>query len=306
MNKATKILCLTLVIAPSLVLGKPFQVDMTLPDIIKSAGIRTLESLEANEKGLVSAFGLDACVENSYMKISSITELESKPNSYIRYIEVTKNSDNSVNLVFPSTLVKDDLKILKYLATNTDCSGLLKANIPLLIVNSVNGAEQVSILVEKLNEASKEEKNNPNNAVSEPEDQALTSDWSKLESKSPLDDSPSVVLIKKAEDSDASLILRCRENSTEAYIVTTDFLGNDSKKIIIRYDGNKPEKQNVSLSTDHKALFFSSPIKFIKNLLDLKLLTLRYENFRGEQKTTSFKLEGIQEQVDYIRKACNW
>src|SRR5690606_34291710 len=108
-------------------------------------------------------------------------------------------------------------------------------------------------------------------------------DWMMLESKSPIDDSPSITLLKSAEQGNQALVIRCRENKTDAYILTENYLSDESENVLLRYDESKAESHKLSLSTDKKALFFNPAISNIKAIMAAKRIIVRYRIYNGTQ-----------------------
>ena len=113
-------------------------------------------------------------------------------------------------------------------------------------------------------------------------------------------------MIKISESGDQTLILRCKENSTDAYIRTDDFLGEDSTNVTVRYDSNKAQKQKFSLSTNNKALFFSPAIANIKKMMKSKNVVIRYHTYSGTPNTVSFKMSDLKNKIKPLRNACHW
>jgi len=131
-------------------------------------------------------------------------------------------------------------------------------------------------------------------------------DWIVSESKSPIDDSPTVTMFRIAESGGQSLVLRCKENTTDAYIRTDDFLGDDSTNVTVRYDSNKAQKLKLSLSTNNKALFFSPAITNIKQMLMSKKIIIRYHTYSGTPNTVAFNLDNLKEKIGLLNCTQNW
>ena len=130
------------------------------------------------------------------------------------------------------------------------------------------------------------------------------SSWTIKESKSKIDDSPTVVISNKY-DNTHHLTLRCKENKTSVYL-TTNYLGHDNGKYILRFDKEKTKSYTGSSSTNNKAIFLKSPIKIIKKMLKSKDLIFRYSPYRKGTHTISFKIDDLKNKIQPLRKACRW
>lgn len=134
--------------------------------------------------------------------------------------------------------------------------------------------------------------------------------WLVMEDKSPIDDSASVTMIKSDKnEGNQRLILRCKENKTEAYISTSDFMGTSGlgkKKILVRFDNNKAINQTIDMSTNGTALFFRATIKNIKKMLTSNKMVVRYYPYGGGAKTATFDLGNLREEIAPLRDACHW
>lgn len=139
--------------------------------------------------------------------------------------------------------------------------------------------------------------------------------WIVSESTSAIDDSKTVVMSLDAESSVGSsykkslptMILRCSENKTNAYINIGSFLGSDTIKVLNRLDKNKAKTKRWSISTDHKAIFApGSDIKYIKSLIKHDKLLIQLTPYSESPIMTTFDIRGLKEAVVSLRNACHW
>lgn len=138
--------------------------------------------------------------------------------------------------------------------------------------------------------------------------------WIVSEQASQIDDSKKVILILDAETdvgygyrrTTPSMILRCSENETNAYINTNYYLGLDSISVLTRLDKNKATKSYWSISTDGKAIFAPNNISFIKKLLEHDSLLIQLTPYGESPIMTTFDLRGVKEAVKPLREACHW
>lgn len=139
--------------------------------------------------------------------------------------------------------------------------------------------------------------------------------WAVDESKSPVDDSPSVILSistskptrsRFGSPSDSQLIVRCREHKTELYIALDDFLGSQSSQVIYRIDDQPSRTGTWSHSTDGKAVFAPGAIPLSRELATAKTLFARISDFRGTSYDVEFEVEGLSALLPKVAAACKW
>lgn len=129
--------------------------------------------------------------------------------------------------------------------------------------------------------------------------------WSIVESKSPIYDSPQVSAAMVVGD--AALILRCRDQGTEAAFSTKyTYLGDKSVTVRFRINFEDPIKELWRPSMDGRAAFAPNPVDFIRALPDNVRLFIRTIAADGKTKDANFKLSGVSEVRDKIGRACNW
>jgi hypothetical protein len=130
-------------------------------------------------------------------------------------------------------------------------------------------------------------------------------DWSIEESKSPPDDSLQVVAAMVSGDT--ALILRCKEQNTEAAFSTKfNYLGSKSVKVLVRINDEEPTPSEWRSSTTGRAAFAPNAEEFIRALPDNGKLFLRAVRFDGKIKDANFKLGAVSAIKDKIASACNW
>jgi len=129
--------------------------------------------------------------------------------------------------------------------------------------------------------------------------------WSTIESKSPSDESSQVggALVV----GDAALILRCREQKTEAAYSTQDTdLGDDSVTVRYRINSDEPMKEMWRSSANTFAAFAPKPEGFIRALPANGRVFIRALTADGRNKDTNFILSGVSEIRETIARACHW
>ena len=129
--------------------------------------------------------------------------------------------------------------------------------------------------------------------------------WSIIEDKSATDDSAqfSAGIVV----GDTALILRCREQKTEAAFSTKDtYLGEESVKVRYRIDLNERVQQVWRSSMNGRAAFAPYPIDFIRALPDNGRIFVRATAADGNNKDVNFILAGTSAIRDKIARACHW
>jgi hypothetical protein len=129
--------------------------------------------------------------------------------------------------------------------------------------------------------------------------------WSIIEDKSPTDNSPQISAGLVVGE--AALILRCREQKTEAAFSTKDtYLGDKPVTVRFRIDSQDPIKEAWRPSMNGLAAFAPKPEEFIRALPDSGRVFIRALTAAGENKDTNFVLSGVSEIREKIGRACNW
>ena len=129
--------------------------------------------------------------------------------------------------------------------------------------------------------------------------------WSIVKDKSPTDNSPQISAGLVVGD--AALILRCREQKTEAAFSTRDtYLGDESVTVRFRIDLQDPVKEFWRSSMNGRAAFAPKPEDFIRALPDSGRVFIRALTATGENKDTNFVLSGVTEIREKIGRVCHW
>jgi type VI secretion system protein VasI len=141
--------------------------------------------------------------------------------------------------------------------------------------------------------------------------------WSVDHGKSSFDDSRTVVVSLDAEGDISgpyetyrpSIILRCKEKETEAYInigMQPDVeSGNyDGATIRYRFDKESAKTDIASKSTDNLALFLDGPQTYIAAMLKHDEMVFGFTPFNGSPAETTFDLRGLSEAIKPLREVC--
>lgn len=131
------------------------------------------------------------------------------------------------------------------------------------------------------------------------------SSWSIIEDAAPTDSSPQFSAGNAVGDT--ALILRCREQKTEAAFSTQDtYLGDESVTVRFRIDLQEPVKEVWRSSMNGRAAFAPHAVDFIRVLPDSGRVFIRAITPDGINKDANYQLAGVSEIRDKIARACNW
>ncbi len=284
-----------------------FKADVGIAEAFNNLNILTIDSLAVGEKGLVGLHNLLTCIDSGSYKVVAISRLENDVNPYISYFEITKLPDHKVDASLSPKGKSPDVKTFQAAIINLleskDCSEYQYYKFPFLDLNKFLGEDSFSALLAGAHAFKNDNNKSEEKSSDEP---SVKNNWIVSENKSPIDDSAQVTMLKYSESGDQSLIIRCKENTTDLYINTKNFLGSRSQKIIVRIDDKKAENVQSSNSTDNKSLFITPVLPFIKKIIDAKAMVVRYETYSDGTKTTIINLEGLKDAIVPLRKACKW
>lgn len=148
-----------------------------------------------------------------------------------------------------------------------------------------------------------------------------TSHWQIHQARSPMDDSLAVRLDtvstklhrdRYGREKPIIVTLVCRENSTNVYISFAEHFMSDNGgrgRVEYRVDDRPAKSRNFSESNDHSVLGLwggGSSIPWIKSLYGGKKLYLRATPFSESAVEGEVNIEGIEEVIKPLAKACNW
>jgi type VI secretion system protein VasI len=136
--------------------------------------------------------------------------------------------------------------------------------------------------------------------------------WSVSTKTNPLDDSKTVAMVLFADEGTSSygervsLVLRCKSNTTTAYINWKEYLGSEAN-VTYRIGTGDARTSRWSLSTDSQASFFpSNDISFIKQLMEADRFVAQVTPYSEDPETAVFDIRGLSQAVVPLRETCNW
>lgn len=158
----------------------------------------------------------------------------------------------------------------------------------------------------------------------EPEPEKPKSEWIKRVDASEMTDEKSVFLSLIGSSVPGSygdsiyplMSLRCNENKTSFYIDWDDYLGDDTNDVYtdekymrIRLDKEKPFRRLYPISTDNEAAGLwsgATSIPFIKQMIGKKKMVVEVIPYNESPKTTTFNIEGLDDEIVELRETCGW
>ena len=145
---------------------------------------------------------------------------------------------------------------------------------------------------------------------------AVRSKWLIRSSTNPLDDSVTLSVHRDA-DSDsglgrrgveaATLIARCRSNTTDAYIAWGEFMDTDDSFITVRTTGDA-SSGFWSVSTDYDTTFAPRPIPLLREVAEADRVVVQATPYGENPRTLIWELnaDDTRQAIEQVAEACNW
>jgi type VI secretion system protein VasI len=145
--------------------------------------------------------------------------------------------------------------------------------------------------------------------------------WHAKIDTSPMTDETRVILMSSSQErvpaaygdgEYATLILRCAENVTSAYIHFGGAFMSDSQgfgSVDIRIDDQKMRSMSLGVSDNNEALGFfegGEAIPFIKTLFEGQELRIRAAPYNENSVLLTFPIIGIDREIQPLRETCGW
>ena len=145
---------------------------------------------------------------------------------------------------------------------------------------------------------------------------STSSSWSRYAEESKMDgttnlhfSTPSLGTLSNSigTQKSATLVLRCNQRKTEAFIIWPCYIGSrDGKQVEAKLDDGKIEKKIWSPSSDGTAVFRPKPVDWIKSMSGGKKLFVRLAAYQHIPEEVEFDITGIDTVADEIAKICRW
>lgn len=147
-----------------------------------------------------------------------------------------------------------------------------------------------------------------------------TGKWRVSTSVNPMDDTTRVTAILTADSGRSrygdpvQFVARCQSNTTEAYVIWHDYVGDDSrdvysdwKYVTVRIGDAEAQRQRWNISTDKKATFAPDWAgALLKKLATEDKLALRMTPYGENPITALFDLRGTRAALAPLAETCNW
>lgn len=136
--------------------------------------------------------------------------------------------------------------------------------------------------------------------------------WNTKTNTDPLTDSSIYLAFLTAEKGEGrfgepiTLMVRCQNNTTEAYINWNTFLGSDDISVTSRIDKNTAKTSTWSISTDHKASFMPNAATTLKGFYGATSYVANLTPYSESPITAIFNISGAEEALSDVNKGCNW
>lgn len=144
--------------------------------------------------------------------------------------------------------------------------------------------------------------------------------WSINRSTNPIDDTKQVTLHIQADSGESrmgervSFVARCKSNSTEAYAIWHDYVGDDSsspyedyKYVTVRLGDAPSERQRWGISTDKQATFAPDWAGgLLKRMVGVDQMILQLTPYGENPVTAIFDIRGLREPLTELSQTCNW
>ncbi|PHM50578.1 type VI secretion system-associated protein TagO [Xenorhabdus sp. KK7.4] len=132
-------------------------------------------------------------------------------------------------------------------------------------------------------------------------------EWDITKEVNKLTDKIDYFAVLSSENGEESLVLRCENNTTEAYIATDEYLGieNDAK-VTFRIDKQNAITENWEIGGSNDSAFSPSPVQFIRKIYGKQNIVVGYIPDGQIQIIAEFKIDHINEVAKEISQACGW
>lgn len=316
--------------------GEGFDLDVEPRTLREQTGEWQLQDLAVGESGYI--FGGTLCEVDGRLHVFGNAGLSEK-SSFVASLRVTAMPGRRVSIkVEPEKKAAGRLtpKHLSFLTKRVNCGSLedhWPAAAPLFRVDSINGHESLSALLAGLVEPGGGAEAEPGDAkkalnemLAEVEEEEkkrgtgaddLLPEWRVTESRSKIDDTPSVFMSLDAIEKIAarygtqrpSMHIRCNENTTAIYFAVEDFFMEDEATVIYRLDEAEAKTVKMPVATNRTAFGLwrgNTAIPFVKGLFSKKRMVVRVTPRNSGARTFEFALGPLEEKIAPLRKACQW
>ncbi|WP_435641759.1 type VI secretion system-associated protein TagO [Micavibrio aeruginosavorus] len=164
-----------------------------------------------------------------------------------------------------------------------------------------------------------QDNNEPQKMVESAKEADFSDNWSVSKDQSQMDDTPSITISRKSENSVKSwldevtptLVIRCQENTTDVIFQAesnfTPVYGEYGKASIrVRIDDKTANSQYWNESTNSESVFAPNPISLLRQMKDAQTLKIEFNPFNANLATAEFDLRGLTPHLEDVAKTCKW
>jgi hypothetical protein len=283
-----------------------FTVDRTIDEVNTTLKVATIAGLDNQQHSWLAADKLQVCVDDAQLKMPVNLELMATPSKSDYSFEVYKGAQ-AVVLTFAIADKQPTYEFFKSLtqmvATAPSCDGYRNSATPLISIANFLGTNSLSSLLTMADKyqpvydlkSVRPVVNQPNSSQSP---------WFVTTSLSEDAVHQAVTLRKPDVTQHQLLVLTCTNKVADLSIAANDFLGDESKNIVLKFDGHRAQQLELELSENNRSLRFSSPEQQLAIMTTAHAMIVRYTNFNGVVKTLTFKLDDFADKIQPYRLAC--
>lgn len=144
-------------------------------------------------------------------------------------------------------------------------------------------------------------------APAAPQGAPAQSAWRVNEEKSPVDDRTEIFAHLSSRDGEISMVLRCKDNRTDAFLNPSKYIGIAHKPTVTtRINADKATTGAWPISLDGEAAFSPAPIPFMKSLPNDGTLFVRIESYNGRRSEGAFDLGDVSSVRSRVAELCAW
>lgn len=100
------------------------------------------------------------------------------------------------------------------------------------------------------------------------------------------------------------LIVRCKSNTTEAYIQTTPYVSSDGQSVKLRWNGGEITSQWWGPSSGGGALFSEAPVSLLSKMTDADTLVISYKPYSKTAVSAVFEFDQARSDLKKMQEVC--
>ena len=334
----TALLAISVILAHSAPALAQFQLDMTIGQVDRYLGVRTVTDLAVNEIGYLDSSQVKFCSEDERLLIYGHPEL-SDPLSYGYGYSVRRLAGDRVELEVKSA--GDNTHLLRYIGSamrsmvrkrNCDMARLQRPQALFFAVRTVNGYDTLAeMAADHLRNLAKADGAPPEWADDRYPDIDYTASafiagqfgladivghWVVFEDTAEIDDSPRVLANTFGSSlsfgDNRLLLLQCVENQTRVIFQVDENLTADPRISRVRVDFRiddgpaRSERWGTSTTGTAAGLWGGDSVEMIRSMLGHESIYIRVADSRNRQHDETFDIRGVDDVAERVAAACGW